>query len=103
MITDENEKSEQNVYRVELDDAASRDFDKLASKAKGQVAKLIDTLAANPRAGNVRELVGFKGVYRKRTGDYRVVYTIEEDVLVVIVVAVGPRKDVYERIKRRIK
>lgn len=97
------EESEKKVYHIEIDDAAERDFDKLASKAKGQVAKLIDTLAADPRAGNVRELVGFKGVYRKRTGDYRVVYTIEEDALVVIVVAVGPRKDIYEMIKRRIK
>lgn len=94
---------EKKVYRVELDDAAERDFEKLSSKAKGQVAKLIDTLADNPRAGNTRELVGFKGIYRKRTGDYRVVYTIEEGALVVIVVAVGPRKDIYEMIKRRIK
>lgn len=97
------EESEAKVYRIELDDAAERDFDKLVPKAKGQVAKLINTLAADPRAGNVRELVGFKGIYRKRTGDYRVVYTIEEDALVVIVVAVGPRKDIYEMIKRRIK
>ena len=81
MNIDENEEGEQKVYRVELDDAASRDFAKLASKAKGQVAKLIDTLVADPHGGDVRELVGFKGVYRKRTGDYRVVYTIEEDVL----------------------
>ena len=100
MSSGENEKE---VYRVELDDAAERDFNKLTHKAKGQVAKLIDTLAADPRAGNVRELVGFKGIYRKRTGDYRVVYTIEEDVLVVIVVAIGPRKDIYEMLKRRIK
>ena len=103
MDIDENEEGEQKVYRVELDDAASKDFTKLASKAKSQVAKLIDTLKVDPHAGNVRELVGFKGIYRKRTGDYRVVYTIEEDVLIVIVVAVGPRKDIYELMKRRIK
>ena len=93
----------EKVYRVELDDAAEGDFAKLTPKAKSQIVKLIDTLADDPRAGNARELVGFKGVYRKRTGDYRVVYTIEDDVLKVVVVAVGPRKDIYDTIKRRIK
>ncbi|MVM41802.1 type II toxin-antitoxin system mRNA interferase toxin, RelE/StbE family [Spirosoma sp. HMF3257] len=97
------EENEGIVYKVELIESAEKDFDKLSKKAKVQVAKLIDTLETNPRAGNVRELVGYKGVYRKRTGDYRVVYTIEDDVLVVIVVAVGPRKDIYDMIKRRIK
>lgn len=97
------EGSEKKVYQIEVGEAAERDFDKLTNKAKGQVAKLIDTLAIDPRTGNVRELVGYKGIYRKRTGDYRVVYTIEDDLLVVLVVAVGPRKDIYELLKRRIK
>lgn len=97
------ETNERRTYHVELDDTASRDFEKLAPKAKSQIAKLIDTLAADPRAGNAKELRGFKGIYRKRTGDYRVIYKIEDDVLVVIVVAVGPRKDINEIMKRRIK
>lgn len=96
-------ESEEIVYKVELIESAEKDFDKLTKKAQAQVAKLIDTLETGPRKGNVRELVGYKGVYRKRTGDYRVVYTIEDDVLVVIVVAVGPRKEIYEMLKRRIK
>ena len=96
-------ESSEILYSIELDDAAKRDFDKLSKKAKGQVGKLIDTLETDPRAGNVRELTGYKGVYRKRTGDYRVVYVIQDDVLVVIVVAVGLRKDIYDILKRRIK
>lgn len=99
--TEADEEDGQSAYHIELDDAASRDFDKLAPKAKKQVAKLIDTLVSDPRAGNVRELVGFKGIYRKRTGDYRVVYTIKDDVLLVLVVAIGPRKDIYDLLKRR--
>ena len=94
---------EEKVYQVELDDAAERDFDKLTTKAKGQIAKLIDTLVTDPRTGNVRELVGFKGLYRKRTGDYRVIYKIEDAVLIVLVIAVGTRKEIYEKLKRRIK
>lgn len=99
MIPEEHGK---RVYQIELDDAAERDFNKLSSKAKSQVARLIDTLANDPYTGNVRELVGYKGVYRKRTGDYRVIYTVQGDVLVVTIVALGPRKDIYELMKRRI-
>ena len=96
------ESSGGNVYQVELTDAAERDFDKLSPKAKSQVAELIETLANDPYAGNVRKLVGYKGVYRKRTGDYRVIYIVETDVLIVTIVAVGPRKDIYDLMKRRI-
>ena len=96
------EESEDKTYNVELDDAAARDFNKLRAKAKDQVAKLIDSLEVNPYIGNVRQLSRYKGLYRKRTGDYRVIYKIDDDVLEVIVVAVGPRKDVYEILKRRI-
>jgi len=103
MNIEATEAGEQPVYRIVVDDAASKDFSKLTAKAKGQVGKLIDTLAINPHGGNVRELVGFKGVYRKRMGDYRVIYMIEEGVLVVIVVAVGSRKDIYDLLKRRIR
>lgn len=90
-------------YQIELDDAAARDFDKLSPKAKGQVAKLIDTLANDPYAGNVRELAGYKGIYRKRTGDYRVIYTVQDERLIVLVLVIGPRKDVYETMKRRLE
>ena len=97
------EGHEEKIYQIELEEAASRDFGKLTGKAKVQVAKLIDTLAVNPREGNVRELVGYKGVYRKRTGDFRVVYTVEDDILIVLIVAIGPRKDIYDLLKRRIQ
>ena len=98
-----SEKNGEKEYQIELDDAAVRDFDKLSPKAKKQIAKLIDTLADDPYAGNVQELKGYKGIYRKRTGDYRVIYTIQNERLIVLVLVIGPRKDVYKTMERRIE
>ena len=91
------------MYWIELDDAAERDLSKLSSKVKRQIAKLVDTLAIDPYSGNVREFVGYKSIYRKCTGDYRVVCTVQDEQLIVLVLIVGPRKDVYETMKRRIE
>ncbi len=51
--------------------------------------------AENPRPFGYRKLKGKKG-YRIRVGDYRIIYTIQDNVLVVEVVALGHRKDIYD-------
>lgn len=53
-------------------------------------------LAQNPRPPGARALQGRPGI-RVRVGDYRIIYTIEDDVLVVVVVRLGHRRDVYDR------
>ena len=55
------------------------------------------SLAGNPRPHNVERLTG-QDRYRVRVGDYRVVYEIHDNVLVVLVVAIGDRKEVYRRL-----
>lgn len=89
-------------YSVEFDDEAVGDLDNLPQKARSQILKAVTNLTSNPRIGNVKPLKGYKGIYRLRTGDYRIIYSIEDDVLVVIIVAVGHRKDIYDVLKRRI-
>lgn len=100
---DEPDSGSLKEYSIELDDAAEREFAKLPKKAKVQITKLINSLADDPRAGNVRELTGYRGIYRKRTGDYRVIYTIEEAILTVLIIAIGPRKIIYDLLKRRVR
>ena len=53
-------------------------------------------LAEDPRPPASRPLRG-RPAWRVRVGDYRVIYTIEDDVLLVVVVTLGHRRDVYER------
>jgi mRNA interferase RelE/StbE len=58
--------------------AARKHFLALDQRARQRVAALIDQLSENPRPANVKALVGLPGVLRARTGDYRVLYTVDE-------------------------
>jgi mRNA interferase RelE/StbE len=53
-------------------------------------------LAENPRPPNTKKLKG-RDAFRVRAGSYRVIYTIEDDILLIVVVTLGHRRDVYER------
>jgi mRNA interferase RelE/StbE len=52
-------------------------------------------LATNPRPANCKKLKGFKGLYRIRAGDYRIIYRIEDNALIIEVIRIGDRKDIY--------
>jgi mRNA interferase RelE/StbE len=72
---------------------------KLDRRARDRVAKAIDVLADNPRPPAAKKLVSDDNppLWRVRTGDYRVVYSIADDVLLVLVVAVRHRREAYRR------
>ena len=84
------------TYRIEVAPAAARQLRKLDPSARRRVQGAIELLAENPRPRSAKKLVGGEGEWRVRTGDYRVVYEINDDVLLVLVVAVGHRRDIYE-------
>lgn len=84
------------TYRIEVAPAAARQLRKLDPPARRRVQGAVELLAENPRPRSAKKLVGGAGEWRVRTGDYRVVYEINDDVLFVLVVAVGHRRDIYE-------
>ena len=86
-----------SAYRVELTPAAVRDLRRLDRPAQQRIAAAIDLLADEPRPPKVKALAGRRGYLRVRTGDYRIIYTVSDDVLLVLVVALGHRRDVYDR------
>ena len=82
-------------YRIELKRSAAREIEGIASKKqRQQVIARIEALADDPRPMGCQKLSG-QEAYRVRQGDYRIIYTIEDDRLVVSVVKVGHRRDVY--------
>ena len=85
------------MYRVELRPAALRDLRKLEPAIRGRVGVAIDQLAQNPRPVGVEKLQGQENRYRVRVGEYRVLYEIEDRVLLVLVIRIGHRRDVYRR------
>ena len=84
------------VYRVELRPAAVRALRKVDPQQRLRLQGAIALLAQDPRPPSSRPLKGRPG-YRVRVGDYRILYTVTDDVLLVVVVTLGHRRDVYER------
>ena len=84
------------AYRIEVLPSAAKELRKLPVKFRRQVARRIDALGDNPRPDGVRALKARgKGLWRIRSGDYRVIYRIKDEVLVVLVLKVADRKDAY--------
>ena len=85
------------TYRVEVAPAALRQLRKLDPPARRRVQAAIELLADQPRPSGAKKLDGGEGEWRVRTGDYRIVYEVHDNVLLVLVVAVGHRREIYER------
>lgn len=84
-------------YEIVLAPAAVRQLRKLDPPARRRIQAVLELLAADPRPPAATRLVDGSGAWRVRTGDYRVVYEINDGKLLVFVVRVGHRRDVYGR------
>ncbi len=82
-------------YSIQFTSRAWRDFDGLDRAVQLRLRTHIDRLAANPIRAGAKKLHGGEPYYRIRVGDYRVVYQVDGKQLVVIVVKIGHRKEVY--------
>ena len=82
-------------YRIELRPAAVKALRRIDPRDRGRVQGAIALLGEDPRPPGARALQGRDG-YRVRVGNYRIIYTIRNDILVVVVVTVGHCRDVYE-------
>ena len=82
-------------YSVQLAPSAERDLAALDKPVQRRVAARIDALAENPRPAGVAKLQGEANAWRIRVGDYRIVYQIQDEVLLILVVNVGHRREIY--------
>ncbi|PZU46658.1 MAG: plasmid stabilization protein [Microbacterium sp.] len=83
-------------YSVTILPSAARSIRKLPPEAKRRIQAVIELLADDPRPPAAKKLTA-RPEWRVRTGDYRVLYRIEDSVLTVVVVHAGHRRNVYER------
>jgi mRNA interferase RelE/StbE len=84
------------TYRIEVAPAAARQLRKLDPPARRRIQAAVELLAQEPRPAGAKKLVGGDREWRVRTGDYRIVYEIHDQVLLVLVLAVGHRRDIYQ-------
>ncbi len=85
------------TYSVVIAPTARRQLRKLDSVARRRIQAAIDILAEEPRPPAAKRLVNFAGEWRVRVGDYRIVYDIHDDELVVLVLSAGHRREIYKR------
>lgn len=83
-------------YRIELRPAAVRSLRKLDNQIRGRIQGAIALLSEDPRPPSARPLKG-RSAMRVRVADYRIIYTIEDEVLLIVVVALGHRREIYRR------
>jgi len=83
------------TYRIEVAPAAARQLRKLDPSARRRVQAAIELLARQPRPAGANKLVGGNDEWRVRTGDYRIIYEIYDQILLVLVLAVGHGRDIY--------
>ena len=82
-------------YRVEVSATAERQIAKLQLPDRVRVLRAIRALADEPLPPGTRKLTGYEDVWRVRVGVYRILYSIDGGRLLVLVLKVGHRKDVY--------
>ncbi|MBX9639198.1 MAG: type II toxin-antitoxin system RelE/ParE family toxin [Mycobacteriaceae bacterium] len=73
-----------------------RAVDRLPRRDRERIVRAVRSLGANPRPQGCKKLANVGNAWRVRVGDYRVVYEIHDRVLLVVVLKVGHRRDVYE-------
>lgn len=83
------------IYEVEFTTAAARQVRKLPAQVRNRVLDAIESLTDDQRPPGSRKIVGEDTAWRIRIGDYRVIYDILDEVLVVSVVRVAHRREAY--------
>jgi mRNA interferase RelE/StbE len=86
-------------YHIEVSPTAARQLKKIDGRVLSQIAAKIDSLALEPRPHGCEKLSGYDDLYRVRVGDYRIVYGVEDRLVLIVVLKVGNRAEVYQRIR----
>ena len=84
------------TYRVSLAPLAGRELRKFDADVRRHIQAALDLLATEPRPPAATRLVGGSGEWRVRTGNYRIVYEINDDQLLVLVLRMAHRHEVYD-------
>jgi mRNA interferase RelE/StbE len=82
-------------YNISFRRSAEKDMRRLSSSVRDRVFEAVEGLAKSPRPSGCKKLVGSANAYRIRVGDYRVVYSVDDVVLIVAVEKVCHRGEVY--------
>ena len=87
------------VYTIKFKPAAARKLLKFPKPIQVKLARKIDSLTINPYPQGTKKLKGSDDLHRLRVGDYRIIYQVKNDQLLILVVKIGHRKEIYRSSK----
>ena len=82
-------------YAIRYKPSAAKAFRRIHPREQQRLRSAIEDLACNPHPAGSVQLIDGVGEWRVRVGDYRVIYDINDDVLVILVLRIGHRREVY--------
>ena len=85
-------------YTVQYDTQALTELGKVDRPIARRIVSAVEELSVEPRPSQCRALTGYPGLLRIRVGDYRIVYTVRDSELVVLVLRVAHRSSIYRRL-----
>jgi mRNA interferase RelE/StbE len=85
-----------NPYRIEVLKSVQKSLSKLPKDIQARIVQKIDDLAINPYPADTKKLKNGNGRFRVRVGDYRIIYKIQDNELLILIVKVAHRREVYD-------
>ncbi|MBI3650717.1 MAG: type II toxin-antitoxin system RelE/ParE family toxin [Acidobacteria bacterium] len=85
------------IYTIEFTSKAERQFKKLPEQLQKKLTPKLDALAKTPRPSGIKKLEGGEDLYRIHIGDYCFIYQIQDDQLILLVIKIGDRKEIYKK------
>ena len=83
------------MYELIYSPAALKQLEKLEHNIKERIVVALERLRIRPESCDIKKLVGMLG-YRFRVGDYRVIFDMEKDKLIILILQIGHRKNIYD-------
>lgn len=82
-------------YKIELSPASQRQIKKLPKQLQKTIIQKLEDLKTTPLPVGIKKLFGIDNLHRLRIGNYRVIYQIEHKILLILVLKIGDRKEIY--------
>jgi mRNA interferase RelE/StbE len=84
------------MYKITFKNSAYKELERLPKSTVRKIVIAINDLEVDPKPVGVKKLKDSKDLYRIRVGDYRVIYSINEEIKIVNILRIGHRKDIYK-------
>ncbi len=91
-----------NFYSIEFTFSAAKEFKLLPKQVKEKILEAIHLLSLNPYSDflSVKKIKNHNVLYRIRISDYRLIYEVKNKTLIIVIIKIGHRRDIYQKLKR---